>query len=94
MTRVPPEDINMTEVAIDLAGGGESILLSLTYITMVLTRNCHRHRCSTTPTTVGTKSIIAARIWFRRQLWPYFLNVFGDGGGGGQEDGRKLESGC
>ena len=45
-------------------------------------------------TPISTEYSVAGRIRFCRQLWAYFIDVHGNGGGRGQEVGRKLESRC
>jgi hypothetical protein len=60
-------------------------------VAILIYRSRRNNRRLQTPTSFGADSRIAGNIRFRRWLRSYFLNVFGNGDGRGQENGRKLE---
>ena len=73
--------------------GAGNILLPHHNVLTILTRHPHRRLPLSTP--VGAESSIGTGfISFHRWVRAYFLNVFGNGGGRRQEDGRELESRC
>ena len=82
----PPPEAN----SLPNAGAGNILLSHHNVVTLLI---CHPRRQPPLPIPVDAESSIGAEcISFHRRVRAYFLNVFGNGGGRRQEDGRELES--